>query len=61
MSARFLYLTEKKARGVVFPLNKNLKLARKSKISCIVFDLTCAHINEHGVLMIMEVVVPEKE
>jgi hypothetical protein len=46
---------------IMFPLNENLKLARKSKISCIVFDLTCAHINEHGVLMIMEVVVPEKE
>jgi hypothetical protein len=41
----------------MFPLNENLKLARKSKISCIVFDLTYAHINEHRVLMIMEVVV----
>jgi hypothetical protein len=41
----------------MFPLNENLKLARKSKISCIVFDLSCAHINEHGVLGIIEVVM----
>jgi hypothetical protein len=45
----------------MFPLNENLKLARKSKISCIVFDLTGVHINEHGVLCDKEVVVPEKE
>jgi hypothetical protein len=48
-------------RREMFPLNENLKLARKSKISCIVFDLSCVHINEHGVLGIIEVVVPEKE